>query len=215
MKNIELAKTILSGAVDSYASVILGIAVNQFGIECLEWEASTFDIEVSHKFGIKLGRIPKNRLLAAITSLTSDSWLNDPFVFNQVANAFGDGTVSMEVFEPADPQEIGWTLVEYSILDKPEPMDPDGESVENQLAQEVKAYIGATLKDYSIRPNGIFEFLADVYDIDYTQWAEDTDMAQTMFKESDGALGDVMAYIQDNLSKLRGQVEALQLPKNV
>ena len=214
MKNIEAAKEILAGKVDSYASVILGICVNQFGVECLEWEAATFDSEVHHKFGVHLGRIPKNRLLAAITALTSDSWVNDPYVFNQVANAFGDGTVSMEVYEPADPQEMAWTLIEYGILDRPEVADPDSESVENTLSDEVKSYIGATLQDYSIRPVGIFEFLKDVYDIDYSQWADDQDITTTMFKQSDEALSDVMAYVQDNLIKLRAQVELLQLPKN-
>jgi hypothetical protein len=151
------------------------------------------------------------QLNAIITMLTSDVWERDPLVFNFVANALGDGAASMSMTEPANPCEMAWALVEYSIVDRPEKLDPPEEHIENKLGDEVKAYIGNSLKNAAIRPGGLFAFLKGAYELDYSDWADDPIIAQTMYKESEAAYSDVEAYVQHNMKIILEQLQQLGL----
>lgn len=211
MKNLTLLRSILTGTTPSYGTVLLGIAIKEFGIECLEWEPETLELEFTDTYKVKLSSVVKNQLNAIITMLTSDLWERDPVVFNHVANSLGDGAVSMDSFEPASPSEMAWALTEYTILDRPEPMDPENTSIENKLSDDVKAYIGYVLKNTGVRPNGIFAFLKDKYDFNYAAWAEDPLLTQAMYTSTEDNYKAVEEYVQHNLKQLTEQLRELEL----
>lgn len=211
MNNDVLISSILSGQTPTYGSVLLGIAIREFGPDCLQWDPETLEMEFQDSFRTKLNPTVKNQLNAIITMLASDVWEQDPTAFNFIANALGDGAASMAMLEPADPCEIAWTLVEYSIIDRPEKFDPPEERIENKLSNDVKKFIGYILKNNAVRPNGLFAFLKDSYDIDYSGWADDPIVTQVMYKESERAYSDVEAYVQHNLKLLTEQLQQLGL----
>lgn len=211
MKTDVLIASMLSGQTPTYGSVLLGIAIKEFGIECLTWDPETLDLEFKDRFRVQMNTVVKNQLNAIITMLTSDVWERNPMIFNFIANALGDGAASMAMVEPANPCEIAWALVEYSIIDRPEKFDPPEEHIENKLSQDVIALIGGILKNNAVRPNGLFAFLKGKYDIDYSGWADDPIVTQVMYKESEAAYSDVEAYVQHNLKILTEQLQQLQL----
>lgn len=211
MKPNVLIQSILTGQTPSYGSVLLGLAVREFGVECIEWDPETLALEFKDSFGVELNSVVKNQLNAMMTMLATDMWEQDPVVFNFVANALGDGASSMARLEVANPCEIAWALVEYSIVDRPEKFDPPEEQVENKLSPEVTAFIGNVLKNNAVRPNGLFSFLKNKYDIDYSGWADDPIVAQVMYKESEKSYSDVEEYVRHNLKQLTEQLSQLQL----
>lgn len=215
MNNDTLLLSILKGTTPTYGVVLLGIAVRAFGLECLDWEPETLKLELTDQFHVTPNSTVMNQLNAIITMLKSDLWEKDPVVFNNVAQALDDGAVSMQGFIPASPSEIAWALTEYTLVDRPESMDPPSESIENKLSEDVKAYIGFILKNSGVRPNGIFAFLKDKYDFDYTAWAEDPILTQAMYTMTEGNYQEVEDFLHHNLQQASKQLAdlALSAPK--
>lgn len=211
MINLALARDILTGKEDSFASIILGLVLQEFGTECFDWETETLELEIKDSFGVTMTPIVKNRLFAAITVLTTDIWERDPIAFNNICNAFGDGSVSMTVLEIADPQEVGWALTEITLLDRPEPLDPESESVENKLNEDVHLFIADILANFAVAPKGLFAFMKGKYDINTQGWGDDPALALLGYKQLEENYKLVEDYVTTNIVKLKYQMSALNL----
>lgn len=202
----DYARKLLAFEEDSYASVLLGIVLNAFGTEAFTWDPQTLREELESTFGLKkLHHIPETRIQAAISSLTSDFWLSDIRQFNTICNSFGDGIVPMDVFEPATPDEIAWTLVEFSLMNPPEKNEA---SVDELMDENVKFYLSKLLENHAIRPMGFFSFLSDYYSVPIID-ETDAVLANAGFIETEKEYKNIQNYIEENLKKLTQQVQAL------
>lgn len=202
----NLLKKIFSFEEDSYASVLVGIILQDFGTDAFEWDPETLRMEIEEKYGLKsLHHVPENRLQAGIMSLTSNMWTQDVYQFNLVCNAFGDGEVPHQVYEPCGPDEIAWTLVEYSLMNPP----ARGETpIDQQFSEPVRTYMAKILEHHGIRPMGFFTFLSDKYDIPISD-ESDIILANAGFEETERQYKNVKDYVEENLAKLSRQVSAL------
>ena len=175
------------------------------GTDVLNWDPESLKSEIQETFGVKLHHIPESRLNAAIMALTSNLWMQDIYMFNIVCNGLGDGLVNHEIFEPASPEEIAWTIVEYSLMN---PTDKKEPPLETQISNNVKIYVSELLKYHAIRPMGIFAFLQSYYSVPVLD-TTDAEFSNAGYSITEAEYDKVRQYVDEGLSKLVSQVKRL------
>jgi hypothetical protein len=137
-----MAKNILQEAwtsKETFASVLLTLFLDRFGVEALEWEASTIALEIEEEFDVELPQLSLDRLLVAIQILTTDRFHKSLPDFVEFCNVLDGDTYTPQTFDPADAEEVAWGITEAMLIAPPE--DDDAEP----FTREIRAYIGAVL----------------------------------------------------------------------
>lgn len=130
-------------STDVYATTMLVWAMDRIGPEVVtgDWHPSTVREECNDALGRPVPQHSFDRLMAAITILTTDSFGTSVPDFINLCNVLSGSPFDPGVFDPADPDECAWGVTEAIMLSPPEP----GESL---LSPEVEAYVVETLKAY-------------------------------------------------------------------
>ena len=123
MLNTTRAKELFAKE-DTFATSLVAICLDTFGIDCFDWDPQTLVEEVHTNFNsVKQTNIDK--LLALIVALTTDQFYTDPIVFAHTVDAMND-RVSNWASMPTDldPDEIAWSAAEVGLNDLPQPNNP-------------------------------------------------------------------------------------------
>src|SRR4051812_29132260 len=110
---------------ESYATTLLVLLVDRFGTEALSWAPETIRTEMASEYGVALPPACFDRLMAAVTVITTDYFYKSLTRFIDLCNvlSFG-GTFDPSVFDPADPYECAWGISEALLLSPPEEDEP-------------------------------------------------------------------------------------------
>jgi len=134
---IPLRKKLLDE--NAYATTILVIVMDVIGPEILQWHPSTIKAEVEESFSIKFPKYSFDRLMAAITVVTTDSFFKDLPAFVKLANILSGSEFDPAVVDLADTGECAWAVTEALLLTPPE--------VEQPFDEQIRAYVGAILEE--------------------------------------------------------------------
>ena len=93
---------------ETYATILFLIVMDKYGTECLEWAPETIRMEVEDDFGVKLPKQSLDKLMAAITVITTNFFYQDPVRFVELCNIFSGDDAEPNEFDPADVDEIAW-----------------------------------------------------------------------------------------------------------
>jgi hypothetical protein len=202
---------------DTFGSVILVIAVDTFGMECLgsaddadrgPWHASTFRADLEQHFGVKMPQCNVDKLMAAVTVVTTDLFFKDAHAFVQLANVLAGDEFDPGTWEKADAVECAWAVTEALILDPPDRDDPE------PFSDEVRYYIGAVLKDEGyVQPPDVLKIALDgdfAGKVNY-DFADDPEMFQSIYAVQQGKADEVEAVLRESLLDLKTQLNALTL----
>ncbi len=126
---------------DTYATTLLVWALDTYGMECLEWHPTTLKMEIESDFKVRLPKANFDKLLAAVTILTTDLFFKDAARFVQLANILSGDDFQPDEFDPADAVECALAVTEALLL-----VPPDQEDAE-PFSDDVRRYIGLVLKE--------------------------------------------------------------------
>lgn len=142
-----MSKTIMQEAWKSretFASVLLTLYLDRFGVEALDWDPATITLEVEEEFDVELPQLSLDKLLVAIQILTSDRFFKNLPDFISFCNVLGGDTYRPDMWDPADAEEVAWGITEALLISPPDDSDPE------PFTDEIRAYIGAVLDSEGI-----------------------------------------------------------------
>lgn len=202
---------------DAFATVLFVLACDAFGPDCLHdkddpdrgpWHPATFRAELEHRFGVKLPQCNLDKLMAAVTVVTTDLFFKDASAFVTLANVLAGDEFDPGTWEKADAVECAWAITEALLLDPPDHTDPE------PFCDEVRYYIGAVLKDEGyVAPPDVLKIAlgadqAVKAEFDFT---DDPEMFQGIYAVQQGKAAEVEEVLREQLLALRAQLKSLPL----
>jgi hypothetical protein len=191
---------------DSFATVLLVIFLDTYGVEGIEWHPQTISDQMSQDFGVKLPKSSLDKIMAGIAILTTNYFYREVRRFIELCNILAGDDFDPTVFDPADSAEMAWGVTEALLLSPPEG--------DEDFDEEVKAYVGFALRDEGfVTPPKVLKFaipegFADEMD---TEWSDDPEMFQGVFDMQQSKANELDTLVQENMNEMLGQLETLPL----
>jgi hypothetical protein len=167
MADEKIQKILLSD--NTFASTLIILLADAFGsLEFLNWEPETVGLEVADRFGVTLTENNMDKIQALSTVLTTNLFYTDVDTFIHVCNSLGGEGADFETFDPAEIDEIAWTLTEVLLndpqeKDSPVPFTPEiKEYIKLQATHEGFMRLPAMLENVSEALPNTYEGAADL-----------------------------------------------------
>jgi len=190
---------------DTYATTLLVLFADRYGMEGLDWHPETIRLQLQSDFGVQIPKHTLDKLMAAIAIVTTDAFYKDLTRFIELSNILAGDDFDPTVFEPADSAEMAWAVAEATLLFPPE---------DETFSDEIKGYVGSVLRDEGyVRPPKILSFATDA---DFASKVEhdfqdDPEMFQAVYANQSAKADEIDTLVMDNLRELFGQVTSLPL----
>jgi hypothetical protein len=192
----------------TFASVLLTVFLDRFGMEGLSWEPNTITLEIEEEFDVELPQSVLDKLMAAISILTSDTFYISLPDFITFCNVLSGDTYRPDMFDPADSAEVAWGITEGLLISPPE------EEQTGPFSDEIRAYIGAVLDQEGIinAPDVLQIALrkANVSDA-ANQFSDDPEMFNAVYDVEAGKSAEINSIITEKVKMLLGQLRAITL----
>lgn len=193
---------------DTFATTLLVLAVDSYGPECLEWHPRTLLAEFHDDWQVMLPSASLDRLMAAITVITTDLFFQDVSRFVQLANVLAFDEFDPGQFDPADSVECAWAVTEALLLNPPDDEDPE------PFCDDVRRYIGMVLRDEGfITPPDILRIALEAdwsAQVQYA-FAEDEALFEGVYDVQRDKTNEVNGVVRESLHDLLEQLSALPL----
>lgn len=192
----------------TFASILLTVFLDRFGIEALQWEPNTIVLEIEEEFNVELPQTVLDKLIVAINILTTDSFYKNLPDFIMFCNVMSGDTYRPDMFDPADSAEVAWGITEGLLIAPPD------EEEDGPFSDEIRAYIGAVLDQEGIinAPDVLKIALrrANVSDA-ANEFSDDPDMFNAIYDVEAGKSAEINAIMVEKLNMLLGQLRAIPL----
>ncbi len=194
---------------DAFATPLFLLVMDRYGAEALQWTPETIRMELEDDFHCKLPSISLDKIMAAITIVTTNFFYKDVSRFISICNIFSGDDFNPTVFDPADPDEMLLGITESMLL-----WPPDEDKQDTEFSEEIREYIKQTLSVEGIlQPFDVLRlaFPADQsinVDADY---ADDPEMYSAIYQAQQGKTDEMRGIYLDNISALSQQLSALSL----
>lgn len=207
---LELARRMLRSP-DSFATPLLVLCIDRLGWEMLNddgspWAPETIRYEVQSEFQVRLPDRNLDKIMAAISVLTSDDFFQNLPKFIMICNVLAGDTFDPSVFDPATCAEMAWAITEALLL---EPVDND-----EPFAEDIRRYVGFMLTEegFGSPPDVLRIAMRDGGD-PLSVWSDEPDLYQAAYEIQREKTTDIQTMLQSNLVELVHQLEQLPLEK--
>jgi hypothetical protein len=192
----------------TFATVLITVFLDRFGLEALEWDPATIALEIEEEFDVDLPQHALDKVMAAITILTTDRFYKSMPDFVSICNVLSGDTYDPNTFDPADGEEIAWGITESLLIYPPEDDD------ESPFSDEILAYIGAALDaEGIINPPDILRIALRSSNVSTSldDFSDDPAMFNAIYDLEAAKTGEINAIIKEKTVMLYEQMAALQL----
>lgn len=198
------------GADETYATVLLLIVADTYGQEALEWSPTTLRMQLEEDFSVKLPSGNLDKIMAAITVVTTNYFYQDPTRFVELCNVFSGDDAEHDEFDPADVSEILWGISESFLLWPPEEGD---DSYDTKFSAEILEYIRQTLTEEGFlkAPDVLGVSGLDETSFVRDTWSDDPEMYQAIHELHQHKMQDMKFFLHSNFRDLHQQLEALPM----
>ncbi len=139
------AQPFLSGQKETYGTVLLGILLQVYGAECLDWDPMVIEAQIRQDFDVDMPDVVYNQLLALINVMTTDTVYTSVEVFDHTIS-YLCRTESHDQDAPS-PHELAWCCFEMMVND-PDPYDQGNKA--QPFSHDIQVYCGVVLADAGI-----------------------------------------------------------------
>lgn len=200
---------------EAYAFVLLVLVRDTYPPESaedqgvLDWAPETIRLQLEQDFSIQVPKCTLDKLMAAISTLTSNQFYKDVQTFVDYCNIFSGNDFDPGEFDPADPAEILWGVTEACLI-----YPPNNDPQDTEFSAEVRTYIGQVLETEGILnpPDvlrlGLRRVTSDHVRADY---ADDPEMYSAIWKAQEGKQGELTEMLRRNLAEMAMQLKLLSL----
>lgn len=192
----------------TFATVLITVFLDRFGTEALSWDPSTIALEVEQEFDVALPQRSLDKLMVAVTLLTTDRFYKSLPDFITACNVLSGDTYDPRTFDPADGEEIAWGITEGMLICPPD--DDDQEP----FSDEIRGYIAAALDaEGIINPPDILRIALRTANVSTSldDFSDDPAMFGAIYDLESSKTGDINQTIKDRTITLYNQLAALKL----
>ena len=197
---------------DMHASCLLLMAVDSWGLDCMQWEPETFTTAVRDEFGVALHGLNFDKLQAAVSLVNSNLYHRSPGAFCAINKALSFKPVNPNEFNVCSLDDVLWGTTEAKLLEGPE------DYVEQGFTHDISRYVGQLLQAEGVtNPPSNLSFAE--YDdsiassTEMSEFADPTAWKMTMQRQ-EGEIEDMNRFMGINLMRLFKQLKALPLKNN-
>lgn len=193
---------------NTFATVLLTSFLDTFGNDALYWDPATIALEVEDEFDIELSEITFDKLMMAITLLTTDKFYTSLPTFISVCNVLSGTPFDPTQFDPADSAEVAWGITEGLLI-----YPPDNDT-DSPFSEEIRAYIGATLDSEGIiNPPDVLRIALRTANVSTSlgDFSDDPSMFNAIHDMEAAKTGEIENIMTQNLHMLYNQLSQLQL----
>jgi hypothetical protein len=160
--------------------------------EVFSWAPQTLRLELVRTTGVLVSWPAMERLMAAITIISTDDFFQNGKRFIRLCNVLSGDSLDPEVWDPADTEECAWGITEAYMLTQ---LPPDA------YCDDVRYYVGSICREEGIlQPPAVLAAVAKFDDKLDTGLSEFTD---------DPELYDIVNYVQqDRAAEIQSTVQA-------
>lgn len=192
----------------TFATVLITVFLDRFGTEALVWDPATIAIEVEQEFDVDLPQRSFDKLMVAISMLTTDRFYKSLPDFITACNILSGDIYDPNTFDPADGEEIAWGITEGLLICPPEEND------ESPFSDEIRAYIGAALDaEGIINPPDILRIALRTANVSTSldDFSDDPMMFNAVYDMEAAKTGEINKTMKERTVMLHDQLAALKL----
>lgn len=165
-------------------------------------------MELEEDFQLDVPQVNIDKIMAAITILTTDDFFNSLPRFARLVNVLADDEFDPAIFDPADCLEMAWAITEVMLLRGQDDVDDE------PFSEEIRFYIGHMLTEEGIvNPPDVLQIAIKDTVVEDPLANFDTDPAMYQgFYESQAAKSqDITSSLQRQLNSLIQELRSLKL----
>lgn len=196
-------------ADDSYATSLFLVLMDQYGPEALEWAPETVRMELEEDFSCKLPKENLDKIMAAITIVTTNYFYKDVTRFISLCNILAGDDFQPDEFDPADTGEILWGITEGMLL-----WPPDEDPEDTEFSAEIREYIKQVMnRDGIIKPFDVLRLAlsGDQSNKVDSEYADDPEMYSAIYSSQQGKTDELKQVYLENVAALGEQLQVLPL----
>lgn len=191
---------------DTYATTLITIVLDRYGVEALDWSPQTVRMELRDDFQANVPRNNIDKIMAAATILTTDSFYKNLTKFIQLCNILSDEEFNPMVFDPADSFEMAWGITEAMLLYPPDEDEP--------FTDEIRYYMGYMLDEEGVihPPDVLGIALRDQPAADpLANLSDDPTMYSAFYANQSSKSQEISDMLKEHLAELFNQLSILPL----
>lgn len=192
---------------ETFSLVLLLLVVDMYGAEVFNWAPETIRRELEEDFRIKLPKVSLDKVMAAVTLVTTNYFSKDVTKFIEICNILAGDDFEPSEFEPADAAEILHGVSEAALI---WPFDDES----SDFSPEVREYVAQVLKAEGItHPFDVLRIASesDTEAIINSEFSDDPAMFSAIYESQNSKRKDMLDVLRSNMSALRQQLELLPL----
>jgi hypothetical protein len=196
-------------AEEAFATPLFLLVMDRYGSEALGWTPETIRLELEQDFQLKLPKVTLDKIMAAITIVTTNYFYKDVTRFIELCNILAGDDFQPDEFEPADAEEMLIAITEAILL-----WPPDEDAEDTEFAAEIREYIRQVLGEQGIlKP---FDVLRLAFDGDEAanvdvEYADDPEMYSAIYQSQQSKTDELRQVYLGNVVELANQLRALSL----
>lgn len=157
-----------SGEDETFATVLLSGLVALYGLQALDWDSTTIELELRRDLQVEIPRVVFDQLMALLAAITTDTVYHDVEAFDQLVSCLNRASVN-HAQEPPEATEVAWAVTELQLND-PEPVGLP----EQPFSKQVAAYVRVALDEDGVQVPP--QCLAFAGRMRHQEWTDDPDL---------------------------------------
>lgn len=194
---------------ESFSTPLFLLVMDIYGPEALEWSPETIRLELEDDFHLKLPKVTLDKIMAAITVVTTNFFYKDVTRFIQLCNIMAGDDFQSDIFDPADAEEMLIAITEATLLWPPND-DPEDTEFSPEIREYISQVIGqqGILKPFDVLRLAFSKNEASKVDADY---ADDPEMYSAIYESQQTKTDSLRAIYLENMTALTQQLRLLPL----
>jgi hypothetical protein len=194
---------------DTFATVILTIVLDLYGMDALQWTDKTLFQEIRDDFALDLPKSNLDKLMVGIGLVTTNDFFKRLRVFMEYCNVLSGSDFKPDLVVPPDAMECGWGIVEGLLLSPPDEDEP--------FTDEIRYFIGKVLDAEGIKdPPDVLAIALSEGSSNYTPNYADMPMGDDQafansFQDQQQHRQEIVDTIHEQTTQLIRQLEELPL----
>lgn len=130
-------------ASDTFATTLLCLLIDKYGLEVLDWDPSTVEIQIKEDFGVQASPQALNRIQAGSAILTANLFHVSLEAYCTICNTLVHGISETGSFVPSSLNDMTWGMTEAALLEGADYL-PQG------FSHNINRYMGVILDQHGI-----------------------------------------------------------------
>ena len=196
---------------DTFGTVLAALFIDTYGLQAVEWDPETIRLQLKHDLSIEIPQVNADKLLAIITTMTTNLFNTSVESFTVITNALNNSAVDFNNWSPPSAEECAWALTEVTLNNPP----AKREKFADQFSSDIRRYIGVILEQEGIQTPPDILRIAEldeqgIRNADET-FADDPEMFSGFSRLSQEKAEDITDYVRGRLHILISQLQKAPL----